>query len=172
MFEEVVDVDEHWSYTVMGNWRAGRYYESLFRICLTKITTEDRIKATEMKRSVIEKNLVKRILEASIDELTEFVRTERSRLAYLVLGVLLMRYGAIIPSKVTEEILKYTSWEFEEFQFKTEEEKSLRKKFLLEFREKLNNHIESVCTEVSHEALRDVYKDHGPFNLTPIKYEI
>lgn len=172
MFEEIVDVGEHWSYTIMGNWMAGRYYEALLRICFSKITSEDRSKADASERSVIKRELVKNILEGAIDELFLFVKSQRSRLAYFVFGVLLMRYGAKISNETRFEILEYTKWDYESSQFKTEDEKNLRRCFLQEFRQKLSKHKEGVYTEVAHETLRDIYTNHGPFNLTPIKYKI
>ncbi len=163
--EEEIDLDEHWSYTISGNWRALRYCEDLLLFCLREKTDVERkmVKANELLSSLINR---------CYDKLIQFVRKQNSRLAYMVLGVFLMKFGGRITKEVREEILKYSEWKYEEQQLKTVEEKELRKRYLIEFRKKIKGYVDGVPTLVSEKTLSDVYANHGPFDLSPINYYI
>lgn len=192
MCEEDIEIDEHWSYTIKGNLRALYYYEDLERICLSvmtegekkefdsvDITLQDALKIrlgeeTEEIKSKKFKlmQLVRSQIDRCYEELFHFVREQRSRLAYMVFGVFLMEDGGKMTNELKEDILKYSDWAYEKHQFKNLEEEELRKKHLIEFREKIKRYIPGVPTLVSEKSPSDVYADHGPFDLTPIKYDI
>ena len=190
--EEDVDLDEHWSYTIKGSLRALYYYEDLEKICLVSmtdkeekefwdnnITLQDALKirlGKETEEIRNKKIKISQIMSSQInrcyDKLVHFVRNQNSRLAYMVLGVFLMEDGGKMTKELKEDILKYSDWEYEEHQFKTVEEQELRKQYLIKFRNKVKDYIPGVLTLVTEKTLSDVYADHGPFDLTPIKYDI
>lgn len=169
VYEEEIDLDEHWSYTIMGNWRAKHYREDLLFICFDSKTPEER---KQVRRGSEFIDFMRILIDRCYDKLIAFVREQHSRLAYLVLGWILMRFGGKMTNEVKEQILKYSDWKYEECQFKTEEEKELRKKYLSEFREKMVIYTEGIPLSVTEETLSDIYYNDGPWGLTPIKYEI
>jgi len=192
MSEEDIDLNEHWSYTIKGSLRAIYFYEDFEKICLdamndkeeqefwrNNISLQDALKirlgeeTTEIRNK---KNKISQIMRSLIDRcydtLVSFVRDQNSRLAYLVLGVFLMEDGGKMTDELKEIILRYSDWEYERHQFKILEEEELRKNYLFEFRKKIMEYIPGVPTSVTERTLSDVYADHGPFDLTPINYDI
>lgn len=164
------DLNEHWCYTVMGNWRAKHYLEDMVFICGDFKTDEERKKARPQGREFIE--YLKILIDRAYDKLIAFVREQHSRLSYLALGWFLLFFGGKMTEDVKEEILKYSEWEYEKHQFKSEEEKELRKKYLSEFREKIISYVEGTPTSVSGDKLSNDQYNNGLYNLTPIKYDI
>ena len=169
MCEEEIDLDEHWSYTIMGNWRARHYYQDLFFICLDSETHEEKSQLLADSKFI---DFMKVLIVRSYDELISFVQEQHSRLAYLVLGWFFMLFGGKITEDVKEQILKYAEWDYERLQFKNEEEMVLRRKYLSEFRKKIVNYKEGAPTSVTEESLSDIYYNDGPWDLTPIKYDL
>lgn len=169
MYEDEVDIDEQWSYSITGSWRAKYYRVDLFCICWEAKTADEGKRVLRGSEFI---NSVRTHIERCYDKLTAFVRDQHSRLAYLVLGWFLMFFGGRMTEEVKREILKYSEWSYEKNQFKTEEERELRKRFLFEFREKIIKYKEGTRTLVSEESLSDIYYYDGPWNLTPINYEI
>lgn len=162
--------NEHWSYTIMGNWIALDYYDDFFYFCSSAKTNEEtqRIRNQELRI----KEFWKVLIDRCYDKLIDFVENKGSRLVYLVLGFFLMEYGGRMTKEVKEKILEYSQWKYEIHQFKSESEKELRKKYLSEYRDKVHNYKDGIYTVVSKETLEDVYQKHGPFDLTPIDYSI
>ena len=68
-------------------------------------------------------------------------RCEIGYLDFLILGVFILRTGAILPPELKEKILKTAAWETDEWRWK-EEFKEERKKVLQYFRSKIENHID------------------------------
>jgi len=169
MCEEEIDLDEHWSYTIMGNWRANRYLQDLLFICWESKTVEEESHLLPDSEFI---DSMRVLIDRSYGELIDFVQRHQSRLGYLVLGWFLMFFGGKMTKEVKEQILKYSKWDYEELQFKTEEEKKLRKKYLSEFREKIINYKGGIPTSITEETLSDIYYNNGPWDLTPIKYDI
>ena len=77
-----------------------------------------------------------------------------------------------MTNELKEDILKYSDWIYEKHQFRSVEEGKVREEYLIEFREKIKGYISGMPTSVSEKTLRDVYAEQGPFDLTPIKYDI
>ncbi len=170
MCEEEIDLDEHWSYTISGNWKAIHYCGDLFEFCLRAKTNVEREKLKNNEIDIIQ--IMSSLIDRCYDKLIHFVREQNSRLAYMVLVVFIMKFGGKMPKEIRDEILYYSQWEYEEHQLKTVEEKQLRKKYLIEFREKIKGYVDEIPTLVSEKTLSDVYANDGPFNLSPIKYDI
>jgi len=171
MEEEIIDRSEHWSYTITGNWRALDYYEDLFYFCSRSNTSEEDNLIKE-NGYLIPKEIWISLIDRCYDKLINFVKDQKSRLAYLVLGMFLMRHDGKMTKEIRKKILHYSNWEFEKHQFKSNEEKRIRMKYLLEFQEKVRKYVEGVNTRITEEPLNKLLKDHGPFDLTPIKYHI
>ena len=192
MCEEDFDLDEHWSYAIKGNLRALYYYEDLEKICFSEMTDDERkeyesydftlqdalkIRLGQETEEIRDKKIkasqiISALIDRCYDKLVHFVRSQNSRLAYMVFGVLLMEDGGKMTNGLKEDILKYSDWAYEKHQFKNVEEEEVRKKYLIEFREKIKKYIPGVPTLVTEKSPSDVYADHGPFDLTPIKYDI
>lgn len=68
-------------------------------------------------------------------------RCEIGYLDFLILGVLILKTGAVLPPELKEKILKTAAWETDEWRWK-EEFKEERKKALQYFRSKIENHID------------------------------
>ena len=75
-------------------------------------------------------------------------RCEIGYLEFLILGVLILRTGAILPPELKKRILKTAAWETDEWRWK-EEFKEERKKALQYFRSKIENHIDGKVS-ISH----------------------
>ncbi len=169
IYEEEIDIDEQWSYSIMGSWRAKHFRVDLFSICWEAETTEEEKQILHGSEFI---NSVKTLIERSYDKLVAFVQDQHSRLAYLVLGWFLMFFGGKMTEELKRQILKYSEWSYEKNQFKTEAERKLRNKFLFEFREEIIKYKEGIRTLVSEESLSDIYYNDGPWELTPINYNI
>lgn len=169
MDEQEIDIQEHWSYTIMGNWLALDYFAELFRICSRAMTTEERNRLNNGRIKIRE--LMKDIIDRCYDELFNFVRDQKSRLSYLVMGVFIMQFGGKITEFVRKEILHYSQWRFERHQLMNPREKDLREKYLLNFREKLSTYTSGEPTFITEEFIDDVCKK-GRIYLTPISYQI
>jgi len=169
MEEEEIDLDEHWSYTIMGNWRALDYFSELFSFCTRTKTSEERKKIRGDHVKI--RDLMKIFIGRCYEQLINFVKEQNSRLGYLVLGVFLMQFGGKMIREIRDEILKFSNWEYERDQFNIEEEKELRKRYLSEFREKISNYVVGVHTLVSEETPDDVFKKGRP-QLTSIDYSM
>ncbi len=68
-------------------------------------------------------------------------RCEIGYLDFLILGVFILRTGAILPPELKEKILLTAAWETDEWRWK-EEFKEERKKALQYFRSKIEDHID------------------------------
>lgn len=172
MCEEEIDLNEHWSYTIMGNWRAKHFYQDFFFICWELKTVEEKGQLPEDMSDSEFIESMRVLIDRGYSKLVDFVQKQKSRLAYLVLGWFLMFFGGKMSREVKKQIIEYSEWDCEKFQFNTEEEKKLRKKYLSEFREKIINYREGIPTHVTEETLSDIYNNDGPWNLTPINYSI
>lgn len=69
MCEEEIDLDEHWSYTIMGNWRANHYFEDLFFICLKYETDKEKSQVLPDSEFI---DSIKVLIVRSYDELISF----------------------------------------------------------------------------------------------------
>ena len=68
-------------------------------------------------------------------------RCEIGYLDFLILGVLILKTGAVLPPDLKVKILKTAAWETDEWRWK-EEFKKERKRVLQYFRSKIENHID------------------------------
>ena len=76
-------------------------------------------------------------------------RCEIGYLDFLILGVLILKTGAVLPPDLKVKILKTAAWETDEWRWK-EEFKEERKRVLQYFRSKIESHIDGkVSVSVS-----------------------
>ncbi len=68
-------------------------------------------------------------------------RCEIGYLEFLILGVFILKTGAVFPPELKDKVLKTAAWETDEWRWK-EEFKEERKKALQYFRSKIENHID------------------------------
>jgi len=95
-----------WSYTIMGNSEATRYW-FVFSDYIWSYLTDTEIKTL---RSIPDKRL-KSIIEEHYEGLVRLAIKQKSRLANQVLGVFLMEFGAKMTNALRELILIHSRWE-------------------------------------------------------------
>lgn len=164
---------ETWSYSIMGNKKAGILYWGFFDIIIDNMTSEEQKEGND-SRDLYRKIINNRCFEG----LLEFASRQNSRLAYQVLGVLLMRYGANMPENIRELILSHSRWEDEEYQLKITSDKRNRFKFLHEFREKIRHYREGEISEASIVYLSELIEkkiisgDNSIIDKQPLDYSV
>ncbi|KKN56234.1 hypothetical protein LCGC14_0574410 [marine sediment metagenome] len=160
-----------WSYTIMGNRRAGWLWSRLFDIMFRTLKDEE----IDQYPHKLPDGLIKEAIERNYKRLVCFTNSQISRLAYQVLEVFLMKYGARMTEDVRKRILEFSSWEDEEEQLIYKREWEERKLYLFDFREKVKKYKEGVKTTVPIESINDVmdrYKDNFFFERDSINYGI
>lgn len=148
-FEDLLLDTEVWAYTIMGSKEAQAIWYDLIDILLSKMTPKELSRPSGQFSPDLINN-------RAIDDLSKYIQSKNSRLAYFVLGVLIMKYGAKISSKLRKLLLEYSRWEYEEHQFTSESVKQERKKYLLDFRYRVQNYKESQPIRVPVVFLSDL----------------
>jgi len=142
------------------------------------------LSAAEEARHVSD-DRVKQLIEDLYEDLVKTVIENKSRLAYQVLGVFLMEFGAKMTAAVRELILMHSRWEDEEEQLFDEKDRAERFYHLSKFREKVSNYKNNVKTTVFYESPASIvvelrrqniitsdYPLIAPPQKTPINYNI
>ncbi len=65
-----------------------------------------------------------------------------------------------MPEDIRDLILAHSKWEDEEDQIDNEEGRVQRRKWLLDFQERIRNYVEGIPVKVPHETRSDVIKKH------------
>ena len=86
-------------------------------------------------------NLNSQLLDPYSELYVLLSRCEIGYLEFLILGVLILKTGAILPPELKDKILKTAAWETDEWRWK-EEFKEERKEALQYFRSKIENHVD------------------------------
>ena len=92
--------------------------------------------------------------EAHLNELLDLVNKVNHYVAYLILGVLILKTGTNLTEDLREKLIKAAAWENNRKDWKlkdTDEDREfldLRKEILLDFQEKIRNHKPGVITDV------------------------
>jgi len=124
-----------WSNTITGSSEANRFDDQLIIITLKN-------KERKCYPEGVPTKVMRELIEENFGELIEFTYKQNSRLAFQVLGIFLMRYGAKMPEGIKKDILKYSRWEDEEDQLLNPLDKEDRFLYLTDFRDKIKNYIE------------------------------
>jgi len=127
---------ETWSYSIKGNDEAWHLSSDFIDIMIDHLTPEENKKYPRR----IPDSMDKILIERAYDKLVACAYEKKSRLAFMVLGVFLMLHKSKITEELRQTILKYSDWEYEKDQLKSEEDRKERKKFLDDFREKIKNY--------------------------------
>jgi len=145
-----MDVDT-WSYTIMGNKEAERYWDDYMTLMHNRITDQ------EYKKLFPEHPLgdikfpdafARELIDRCYNDLVNLACKQKSRLAYQVLGIFLMQFGGRMTQDVRRLILKNSEWKDERDQLITKQGKIERKKYLFDFREKVKNYKEGINTKI------------------------
>ncbi|TXT59311.1 MAG: hypothetical protein BAJALOKI3v1_1090002 [Promethearchaeota archaeon] len=138
--------DRTWAYTMTGNDRARRIRWDYMDIVQDHMTSAD----FEKYPDGVPRKFRKKIIERYYDEFLEYLSKQDSRLAYIALGVFLMRFGAIITDDLKRQILKYSNWKWDKDQLEKRKDRRERKKYLKEFRTKLKNYTAQEPVDISY----------------------
>ncbi|MFX1409584.1 MAG: hypothetical protein ACFFA6_04480 [Promethearchaeota archaeon] len=125
-----------WSYCILGNDDAMLYLNKY-----VDITTKDVPHNIFKKYSQgLPDELYHELIKNSYDQLFDYAYNQKSRLAFLVLGVFLMLHKAKLTEELRQIILNYSDWKYEEKQLKKKEYRAERKYFLADFRKKIKEY--------------------------------
>jgi len=113
------------------------------------------------------KEFINQLVNRSYDKLLKFVFNHKyPRLAFQILGVFILSHGAGMPDDIRLLILAHSDWESERVQLKNDQDKVEREKWLLDFRERVENYIEGIPVNIPHETLQDTGEvERQPINL-------
>ena len=125
-----------WSYSIMGNNKASSFYNDFIEIKYNFITNEESKKYPKE----IPMSLHATLIERCYEQLVLHAYNKKSRLAFMVLGCFLMAHKGKITEDLKRVILKYSDWGCKKDQLKNRQDRKERKKFLLDFREKIKNY--------------------------------
>ena len=169
------DVDT-WAYTITGNIKAEVFFWAFLKIIYNFLTKKE-VERYDGINEFIPYELHREIINnRCYEDLVEFASRQDSRLAFMVLGVVIMKYGAKMTEELRELILKYSDWSFERDQLENKRDRQERKKFLLDFREKIKDYQDGVETMVPvvplTSLLEDKLKDDSLIDRRPIDYKI
>ena len=169
-----------WSYTIMGNSKAATYWMSFSEHVWSYLTDEE----IEKLKSIPDER-IRSIIEEHYKGLVKIAIDHKSRLAYQVLGVFLMDFGAKMGYALKELILIHSRWEDERDQLFNEKDRAERFYYLSEFREVIKIYKEGKKTIVFNETPNRVVEKarrngliatNYPFiippNRTPINFKI
>ncbi|MFX1346859.1 MAG: hypothetical protein ACFFAI_17315 [Promethearchaeota archaeon] len=140
-----------WSYTIMGNSDASTYWFMFSELIDSSLTEEER-KALQL---IPEKRWVS-LIEERYEDLVEIAIKLKSRLAYQVLGVFLMKFGVKITNALKELILINSRWEDEKDQLFNEKDRAERFYYISEFCKAIQSYKEGVPTNISCETQNQV----------------
>lgn len=169
---------ETWSYTIKGNKAADDYFFEINQIIRNVATpeekqeqflysrssrnyslSEDVRKENNEKRLEMEVELINRAYNALID----FAERKNSRLAFFMIAIRFMVYRMEIPPDLKEKVLDYADFEkYEASQFSSTKFIDARKKYLDDFKQRVQNHQKGMKTLVPFESLDEVYEKTPP----------
>ncbi len=125
-----------WSYSIKGNDKASSLNSDFIDIMIDHLTPEE-----DKKYPIsVPKSMDTILIERAYDQLIAHAYKKESRLAFMVLGCFLMRYKSKMTEELRQTILKYSDWEYEKDQLKSEKDGKEREKFLDDFREKIKDY--------------------------------
>jgi len=156
-----------WSYTIMGCSEASTYWFCYSDYIWSNLT-DNEIKTFKS----IPEERIRSLIEAHYDILVKLAIEKKSRLAYQVLGVFLMDFGAKMTNAVRELILIHSHWEDEKDQLFNEKDRAERFFYLSEFCEKVKTYKEGVKTTISWETQNQVVEKLRKQGLIDTKYPL
>ncbi|MBA7674397.1 hypothetical protein ES703_82611 [subsurface metagenome] len=140
-----------WSYTIMGSSEASTYWFRFSQLIDSFLTEGEK---KELR--YVPKDKWKFLIEERYEDIVKLAIRQKSRLAYQVLGVFLMKFGVKMTNALKELILIHSRWENEKDQLFDERDRAERFYYLCEFREKIESYVEGVETTISWETQNQV----------------
>jgi len=165
---------ETWSYSIEGNDEASDLSYDFTKITTSHLTPEEEKKYPRR----IPDSMDKILIERAYDQLIAHAYEKESRLAFMVLGCDLMLSKVKITEELRQTILKYSDWEYEKDQLKSEKDREERKRFLDDFREKIKKYDGTEVVKVPFYTVTRVIDekkargDSSPIWLQNIDYSI
>ena len=123
-----------WSYRILGSDDGVDLYYDIVDFIVS------RVPEAEVGRYEIPEDAYMETLKLYYEDLKAFIISKKTRLGYMILGIYLMSKGFPIDKEFKAKILHYSEWNFEKDQFTKEKYKKERKKYLDEFRKKLEGY--------------------------------
>lgn len=152
---QLISDSDAWSYTIMGSEKAWELWDSFYDIILAHATRQENLKFPNSFPKILYCEIIN---TRCFDELVEFTFKHGSRLAFQVFGWVILNNGVKMPEDIRELILAHSKWEDERDQIDNEKDRTERKRWLLDFQERVKNYVEGIPVRVPHETRRDVYR--------------
>ena len=165
---------ETWSYSIMGNDEAWQLSFAFTCIKNDHCTPEEDKKYPRATPESMNRILIER----AYDKLVSYAYEKESRLAFMVLGRVLMLHKIKITEELRQTILKYSDWEYEKNQLKNKKDREERKEFLNDFREKIKKYDGTKVVKVPFYTVtrvideKKVKGDNSPIWRQNIDYSI
>jgi len=157
--------NETWSYSIKGNDDAWNLNSDFIDIKFDQLTPEE---SKKYPRNIPER-MHGILIERAYDQLIAHAYKKKSRLAFMVLGCFLMLYESKVTEELRKTILKYSDWEYEKDQLKNEKDRKERKKFLVDFRDKIKNYDGTKVVKVPlYTVTRVINEKREKGDTTPI----
>ncbi len=156
-----------WSYTIMGCSMASTYWFQFSELVDSSLNEVER----KEFRYIPEKRW-RTLINERYEDLVDIAISHRSMLAYQVLGVFLMKFGARMTNCLKELILIHSRWEYEENQLFNEKDRAERFYYLSEFRTKIESYQEGVETIITWETQNQVVEKMRNQGLIDTNYPL
>ncbi len=146
--------------------RADNLWDNLFDIAYKSATEDEFKKYHKDITDTYPTEFLKQLVNRGFEKLLKFVFDHQNpRLAFQVLGVFILNYGLKMPDDIRVLILAHSDWGSEQHQLKNEQDKSERNKWLLDFRERVENYVEGSSVKIPYETPRKAgYIDRQPID--------
>lgn len=138
----------------MGNEKAWKIWGRYFDLCYDNLTQFE----YKQYSTKLPKNLIRKLAERCYNEMIGMVITQKSRLAFQVLGYFLLSYGAKMTEDVKILILKNSRWIDDRLQLKQKRDRIERRKYIFDFRERVVRYESGKAVKIPIESVTDVVK--------------
>ncbi len=156
-----------WSYTIMGCSMASTYWFQFSELVDSSLTEDEK----KTFRCIPEKRW-RSLINERYEDLVDLAISHRSMLAYHVLGVFLMKFGANMTNCLKELILIHSRWEDEKNQLFNDKDRAERFYYLSEFRRKIELYKEGIETTISWETQNQVVEKMRRQGLIDTNYPL
>ncbi|MFX0037672.1 MAG: hypothetical protein ACFE9I_18785 [Candidatus Hermodarchaeota archaeon] len=157
--------EQTWSYAIMGSSEAFKLFHKFNEIIRVSLPLE----TYEAYPNGIPDTIYQNQIENHYEELISFADNQNSRLAYIILGVVLMSHRGKMTNELKKVILKYSDWKYEKNQLKSRRDKIERKRHLMEFRNKIKSYTGISQVKIPLYSLtRVINKRKAKMNRSPI----
>ena len=128
--------EETWSYAILGGDESFQLFFEYGKVIRKSLSS----KIYEDYPNGLPNEIYQDLIEKHYEELIKLADNQKSRLAYMILGVIIMANGGKMTEDLKEKILKYSDWKYEQDQLINEQDIIERKNHLMEFRDKIKNY--------------------------------